>query len=71
MLTGLGFSPISDTSGVDSKGAGFCQLFSNSNVRGITSKAFKMALESWQNSEFYVKFHGESIFDGLRDVRSR
>ena len=41
MLTGLGFSPISTTSGIDSNGFGFCQLFSNSNEKGMTGKTFK------------------------------
>ena len=41
MLTGLGFSPISTTSGIDSNGFGFCQLFDNSNEKGMTGKTFK------------------------------
>ena len=41
VLTGLSFSPISNTSGVDSNGVGFCQVFSNSTEKGMTAKAFK------------------------------
>ena len=45
VLTGLGFSPISNTSGVDSHGLRFCQLFSNSNEKGMTGKAFQNGFE--------------------------
>ena len=41
MLTRSSFSPISYTSGVEGNGFRFCQLFRNSNEKGMTGKAAK------------------------------